>query len=272
MDIEKLLKDRKVLIDAKLNELLPRAGMTPKPLHEAMRYSVFSGGKRIRPALAIEACLCCGGRVSDCVDAACAIELIHTFSLIHDDLPAMDDDDYRRGKPACHKKFGEATAILAGDALLAFAFEVLTGAKNKMACSDLVKTLSRAIGSLGVAGGQCVDMEYAGKKKHKVIINYINRHKTAALISASLKMGAISSGAADKKIAIMERFGGNIGEAFQLIDDILDNGPSVRVFGRDKLIRRAGLLTINAKHDLAPFGKLAGILKAIADYLIERRI
>jgi geranylgeranyl diphosphate synthase type II len=153
------------LIDKELTALLPEKSAAPKKLHAAMRYSVFSGGKRIRPILAIESCLCCGGSISGVLRAACAIELVHTFSLIHDDLPAMDDDDYRRGKPTCHKKFGEATAILAGDALLSLALEIMASGRNPGAEIKLIKELTSSIGSLGMAGGQCVDIEYEGKKK-----------------------------------------------------------------------------------------------------------
>lgn len=279
MDIRKLLHERKLLIDKKLNEILPGESIPPKKLHKAIRYSVFSGGKRIRPILAIEGCLCCGGKIADCIDAARAIELVHTFSLVHDDLPGMDNDDYRRGKLACHKKFDEATAILAGDALIALAFEIIARGKRPAVETGLIREFARSIGSLGIAGGQCMDIERgsppdgkAGKKKDEKILNYINSKKTGEFIKVSLKMGAISSGADYKKIRQLEKFGGYIGEAFQIIDDILDNGDSVRVLGRNAAIKRAGLLTGKAKVALKVFKGKADTLKKIADYLAERKL
>lgn len=271
MSIEQLLTKRRALINKRLDLILPKETAYPVRLHKAMRYSVFSGGKRIRPILAIESCLCCGGNISGCIDAACAIELIHTFSLIHDDLPAMDDDDYRRGKLTCHKKFDEATAILAGDALIAMAFEILAPGKRPVIETRLVREFAGSIGSIGIAGGQCVDIEREGKKNDKKILNYINSKKTGELIKVSLKMGAITSDAGDKKIRQLEKFGAYIGEAFQIVDDILDNGGTVRVFGRAAAIKRADLLTKKAKEALRIFKTKADTLKKIADFLIERK-
>ncbi len=272
MKIAPLFVKRKALIDRYLDKMLSGESIWPRRLHKAMRYSVFSGGKRIRPILAIEGCLCCGGEIADCIAAACAVELAHTFSLIHDDLPAMDDDDYRRGKLTCHKKFDEATAILAGDALIARAFEILAQGKKPAIETRLVREFARSIGSIGIAGGQCVDIEYEGRKKEKKALNYINSKKTGELIKVSLKMGAISSGADYKKIRQLERFGGYIGEAFQIIDDILDNGDSVRVLGKNAAIKRAGLLTGRAKGALKIFKGKADPLKKIADFLVERKL
>lgn len=266
-----MLKSRKILIDKKLNQILPKENTPPKRLHKAMRYSVFSGGKRIRPILAIESCLCCGGGISDVIRAACAIELAHAFSLIHDDLPSMDDDNYRRGKLTCHKKYDEATAILAGDALLSLAFEVLADGRRPWMAARLIKEFAASLGSLGIAGGQCVDIEYAGRKKDLKVLNYINSHKTGALIKAAVKMGALASGAGAKKIKKMEEFGTAIGEAFQIVDDILDNGDSVRVLGKIAAIKKAKTLTKKADGSLEDFGASAGMLRGVADYLIERR-
>jgi len=272
MNIKSLLEKRRDLIDKRLDFVLAPETAVPVRLHKAMRYSVFSGGKRIRPILAMESCLCCGGEIADCIDAACAIELIHIFSLIHDDLPAMDDDDYRRGKLACHNKFDEATAILAGDALFALAFEIIAQGKRPAIETRLVREFARSIGSMGIAGGQCVDIEFEGRKKDKETLNYINSKKTGELIKVSLKVGAISSGADYKKIRQLKKFGGYIGEAFQIIDDILDNGDSVRVLGKNAAIKRAGLLTGKAKEALKIFKGKADTLKKIADYLVERKL
>lgn len=271
MDINRLFKKRKALIDKKLNVLLPKENAAPKKLHKAMRYGVFSGGKRIRPILAIESCLCCGGGISDVIRAACAIELAHAFSLIHDDLPGMDDDDYRRGKLTCHRKYGEAAAILAGDALLSLAFEILADGQRPAMAQRLIKEFAASLGSLGIAGGQCVDIEYEGRKKDLKVLNYINSHKTGALIKAAVKMGALASCASAKKIKKMEEFGTAIGEAFQLVDDVLDNGDSLRALGKTAAIKKAKTLTEKAKGSLGDFGAPACALRGIADYLIERR-
>lgn len=273
MAIDKLLTKRRAVIEKRLAKIIPGEDRDPKNLHKAIRYSVFSGGKRIRPILAIESCLCCGGDVGDVLDAACAIELVHTFSLIQDDLPSMDDDDYRRGKQTCHKKFDEATAILAGDSLLALAFETLAGTKNPgMIKSGLVKELASSIGSMGMAGGQCVDIEYEGKTKNPDILNYINACKTGAFIKSALKMGAIAAEADPEKIKAIEKFGKYIGEAFQIIDDILDNGDSVKVYGKELARKKASFMTNRAKDSLKSFSHKADTLKDIADYLIERTL
>ncbi|MDD5449640.1 MAG: polyprenyl synthetase family protein [Candidatus Omnitrophica bacterium] len=272
MKIIKLLQDRKILIDSELEKVLPKGNIEPKKLHRAMRYSVFSGGKRIRPILAIESCLCCGGAAGDAINAACALELAHSFSLVHDDLPSMDNDAYRRGKPACHKKYGEADAILAGDALIVLAFEALVNGAKPPVAVKMLREFSAALGSLGMAGGQSVDIEYEGRKKGARILNYINSHKTGALIKAAVKIGALASGARPHKIKKMEEFGAAVGEAFQIVDDIIDNGDSVAVFGRAASIDKARMLTRKANKSLAGFGSASRVLSEIADYLIERKI
>ncbi len=271
MKIAELLGKRKVLIDKRLDDVLPKESARPKRLHKAMRYSVFSGGKRVRPILSIESCLCCGGRIDDIMPAACAIELVHTFSLIHDDLPAMDNDNYRRGKPACHRKFDEATAILAGDALLALAFKIMAQGVNTKTEVRLIRELAGSIGSLGMAGGQSIDIEYEGKRKSLATLNYINLYKTGALIKSALKMGAIAAGASHKEIESIGRFGSFIGEAFQIMDDILDKGGYTAVFGKDKSYKKAKFLTGKAKESLLKFGSSADALRTIADYLAERK-
>jgi len=272
MGVKALFSKRKEQVDRKLNAVLPKENAQPKKLHKAMRYSVFSGGKRIRPILAVESCLCCGGTVTDALIPACAIELVHTFSLIHDDLPSMDNDNYRRGKLTCHKKFDEATAVLAGDSLLCLAFGILGKGTNSKSQISIIKELAYSIGSLGMAGGQAIDIEYEGKKKSPQIVKYINLHKTAFLIKASLKIGAIAAKADPRNLSAMSTYGMSIGEMFQLIDDVLDNGQSVTVLGKEGAIKKARALTTKANKSLSLFGKKSAGLKAISDYLLKRKI
>ena len=245
------------LIEKKLDKFLPHPKKEPRILHEAMRYSTFSGGKRIRPVILIEAAIACGGSPEKAVAAGCAVELIHTYSLIHDDLPSMDDDDYRRGKPSCHKKFGEANAILAGDALLTLAFGILADEYPPATSVKMVKELSAAIGSEGMVGGQFLDIT---KNKD---LDKINCLKTAKLFEASAVLGALSAFAGGKKLRAMRKYGSNFGMMFQAIDDILDGeGRS----SRKSTERSAG----RAKESLKIFGRKAGRLKEIADNLLER--
>src|SRR6266478_227512 len=212
-------------IDAALQRWVPAESTPPKSIHKAMRYSLFAGGKRIRPIL----CVAAAEAVSDSTDgiesAACTLELIHTYSLIHDDLPALDNDDLRRGRPTCHKVFGDAMAILAGDALLTLAFEVLAklegvGSERRIA---LVRELSTAAGTVGgMIGGQVNDIEGEGKHPTAALLESIHRAKTGALLRASVRMGAIYAGANADRLTALTRFGEHIGLAFQIVDDILD--------------------------------------------------
>jgi len=229
-----------------------------------MRYAVFSGGKRLRPILVIESCLACGGNIAKAMPAACALELVHTYSLDHDDLPAMDDDDTRRGKPALHKKYNEAVAILAGDALLTLAFGIL-------ADSRAAAELAGAAGTFGMVGGQTVDLEYKGRKKTKDTLRYINLHKTARLFEASCRIGGLVSGArvADK-IEALGRFGRALGLSFQIVDDILDHGDYVKGFGASRARMDAKDMADRAKAALSPLGNKAGALKELADYILSR--
>jgi geranylgeranyl pyrophosphate synthase len=195
-----------------------------------MRYSVFAGGKRLRPALCIAACEACGGTVEQALPAACALELLHTYTLIHDDLPAMDDDTLRRGRPTCHIQFDEATAILAGDALLTFAFEVLATQRQGGA---LALELARAAGSRGVIGGQMEDIDAEGETPDTMLVEYIHRNKTAALIRAACVMGGICAGANVQTLEKLAQYGENTGLAFQIIDDLLDESATVEELGKD---------------------------------------
>lgn len=245
-------------IDRNLNRFLPSAKTEPKILHKAMRYSVLSGGKRIRPVILIETAIACGGTPKEAIAAACAVEFVHTYSLIHDDLPSMDDDDYRRGILSCHKKFGEANAILAGDALLTLAFNILAEVYPPSISAEMIKTLSLAIGSYGMVGGQALDIT---KSKDLERVNFL---KTAKLFEAAACLGALSAKANKRKIAAMRRCGISLGMAFQVVDDILDKGHF------NKKLPSAAILNEKAKTALNIFGQRADRLKEIADRVLNR--
>lgn len=249
-----------VEIEKNLKKYLPKG---TSALEKAMRYSVLSGGKRVRPLLAIEAAGLCGGKIKDIIPVACAIEFVHAYSLIHDDLPAMDDDDFRRGKPTCHKVFGEASAILAGDALLTLAFNVIAKNTGSRAGLNIIKELSDAIGVNGMAGGQAMDLESKNRVKNRSMSREINKLKTARLFEASAKIGAISAGAAKEKINALQRFGLFLGLSFQLIDDYLDGETSCR--------KEARLFIEKAKKELKIFGKRADTLRKNAELLLSRK-
>lgn len=270
MKIPEYLKNRGKVIDAALDSYLPRDTDYPKAIHRAMRYSAFSGGKRIRPILVLASCEACGGKIKEALPVACAIEMLHTYSLIHDDLPAMDDDDYRRGKLTCHKKFGEAIGILAGDALLTFAMELLSRGKNSGINNDIIRTVTEAIGTYGMIGGQVVDIEERAETDLPTL-TYINAHKTGALIAASCKVGAIAAGASDKKVRALERYGAYIGFTFQVIDDILDKEGFALALGVGGARREAARLVERAKQELKVFGRRAKALRDLADFLLTRK-
>jgi geranylgeranyl diphosphate synthase type II len=230
-DLPGYLKKTAETLNAGLDALLPPENSRPAKLHAAMRYTVFAGGKRLRPVLCIAACEACGGTAEQALRAACAVELLHTYTLIHDDLPAMDDDSLRRGRPTCHIQFDEATAILAGDALLTFAFEVLAGIPN--IGGALALELARAAGSRGVIGGQAEDIEAEGKQPEAERVEYIHRNKTAALIRAACVMGGLCAGADSRTLERLAAYGENTGLAFQIIDDLLDESATVEELGKD---------------------------------------
>jgi geranylgeranyl diphosphate synthase type II len=291
MDLKSYLNTRGSLIDRALDRFLPRATAKPRTIHKAMRYSLFAGGKRLRPALTLAAAEACGGEASRALPAACAVECIHTYSLIHDDLPCMDDDDLRRGRPTSHKVFGEGIAVLAGDGLLTIAFEILSQAvetpRYKMAA--LIRELSIASGSQWLIGGQVADLEGEGKKITGAELKYIHRCKTAALLTASIRLGAMSANAGPARLKNLTDFGQALGLAFQVIDDILDvtqtteklgktAGKDVAatkatypaIFGLERSREEAHRLTHAARVALKPFGKNAATLLAFADYLLMR--
>jgi len=268
--LKKCLSKHRQLIDSRLHRMLPRTGVRPRFLHRAMRYSIFSGGKRLRPIITIESCRLCGGRAEDAIEAACAVEMVHTFSLIHDDLPAMDNDDYRRGRLACHKRFSEATAILAGDALLTEAFGVLAAMKNKRQIERAVKELSKTLGSLGMAGGQEEDLRKRGSVK-KDDLDFIIKNKTAALFKTSAALGVICAGADRKTGKSVSAFGVYLGTAFQLIDDTFDNDGYVLLAGMKNTKKKIAQFIKKAKDALRPFGPRADNLVNLADFIAQRK-
>jgi geranylgeranyl diphosphate synthase type II len=294
MDLKDYLKQRCQLVDQALERFLPDAEELPASLHGSMRYSVFAGGKRVRPVLMLAACETVGGDLNQALPAACAMEMIHTYSLIHDDLPAMDDDDFRRGNPTNHKVYGEATAILAGDALLTEAFILLAGDQqhgDPAARLRVIHEIATASGSRGMVGGQVVDMESEGKGEIDLAtLSYIHTHKTGALIRASVRAGAILGGATEQSLAALTHYGEAIGLAFQIADDILDVEGTTEELGKDAgsdqargkatypaLVgleaskARAQELVQMALDALSIFDQRAEPLRAIASYIVKRK-
>ena len=292
MKLPPFFEEDRIAVDAALEQFLPQESTRPASIHKAMRYSVLAGGKRIRPILCLETARIFAPDVTSALHPACAIEMIHTYSLIHDDLPALDNDDLRRGKPTCHKKFGEATAILAGDALLTLAFETIAATPVAPSqCVAIVKEMASAAGTInGMVGGQVADLEAEGHRVDPDMLEYIHRSKTAALIRASVTVGALCAGATDDDVARLRRFGETIGWAFQVTDDILDVEESSaalgKTAGKDMAQQKAtypaihGLqrsheiandLASKAVAELAPYREAASRLKEIAKYLVIRR-
>jgi geranylgeranyl pyrophosphate synthase len=258
------------LIDRALTQALPTPRRSPGGLSEAMRYCVFSQGKRFRPLLCLGACEAVGGEPAKALGAACALELIHTYSLVHDDLPAMDDADERRGQPSCHRRFGEATAILAGDALLTLAFDVVSrnGTPNALA---IIRTLGRAGGADGLIGGQALDIQCGMRNAECGIatLEQIAERKTGALITASVTCGALAGGANGRRLAALQRYGRGIGLAFQLMDDVRDGEALALAMGREQAREEARRLIAAAVGSLRLFGARAEALRALADWLHE---
>ena len=235
MTLPDYIAARQKAVDAALNRWVPPESANPSTIHRAMRYSLFAGGKRIRPLLAIAAAEAVSPAPAGIESAACALELIHTYSLIHDDLPALDNDDLRRGRPTCHKVFGDAMAILAGDALLTLAFEVLSKLDNVDACRrvELIRELSTAAGTVGgMIGGQVNDIEGEGQVPTAPLLESIHRAKTGALLRASVRTGAINAGADPGQLAALSDFGQHVGLAFQIVDDVLDVEQSSEALGK----------------------------------------
>jgi geranylgeranyl diphosphate synthase type II len=293
-DVADIMAERRALVEAALEQRLPPADEPPPTIHQAMRHSVFAGGKRLRPMLALFGCEAVGGKLEHAMPAAVALELIHTYSLVHDDLPAMDDDDFRRGRPTCHKVYGEAVAILAGDALLTHAFQVLadptaTGVPAARRL-QIVAEISAAAGSLGMVGGQTMDIQAEGKALDPTALLTLHSKKTGALLRASLRVGGLAGGADDAAMAILTRYGERLGLAFQIVDDILDiEGSSVEmgktagsdmrkhkatypaVFGLEASHQEAARLLADAREAVRPLGDAGAVLVALADFVGRRR-
>ncbi|MGH9397010.1 MAG: polyprenyl synthetase family protein [Terriglobia bacterium] len=279
-------------VDEELNRMLPPADEFPPSIHAAMRHSVFAGGKRLRPILCFEAGRVFAAEPESLLRRASALELIHTYSLIHDDLPALDNDDLRRGKPSCHKAYGEATAILAGDALLTLAFEALAsdGPPSAEIRLQVIRELARAIGTrAGMVGGQVVDLEAADGKVDASRLEYIHSSKTGALIRMAVRGGALYAGAGPEDVERLTVYGAKIGLAFQIADDLLDEASSTEelgktagkdaqqhkatypaLYGAEESRRKAAQLVREACEAIAPYGGAGARLFEIAHYLIER--
>jgi geranylgeranyl diphosphate synthase type II len=292
MNLREYLARQQQLVDAELDRLVPPETTAPETIHRAMRYSLFAGGKRIRPILCMEAARAVSHNLDGVAAAACSLELIHTYSLIHDDLPALDNDDYRRGKLTNHKVFGDAMAILAGDALLTLAFQVLAGldlpAERK---AKLIAELSTAAGTVGgMIGGQVADLEGEGKPPNPELLESIHRAKTGALLRASLRMGAMYAGASEEQYAALSCYGQRVGLAFQIVDDILDVEESSEalgktagkdaaqqkitfpaVYGLEASHRMAEAECSRAHEVLAPFADRAARLHELADMIVHRK-
>ena len=270
MNLKTYLKQRQTLVNRALDRALPSPNSAPGRICEAMRYSVLGEGKRIRPILALAACEAAGGKVTDVLHAACALELIHAYSLGHDDLPAMDDDDFRRGKPSCHKKFGEALGMLTGAALLTYAFELLTTANHG---SDVhlrvVREVARAIGTEGMVGGQVADIAMSAARTVKAM-EFINTRKTGALISGSVRVGALLGRATPTAYSALSRYGDRVGLVFQLVDDLLDKDGAVRLQGKEPVWRRAERLTAEAVAAVETLGSRAEPLRELARFILNR--
>ncbi len=296
MDLKVYLKSECARVDTALDRFLPKETEFPQSIHKAMRYSVFAGGKRVRPILMLAACQTVGGDSERAIPAACAMEMIHTYSLIHDDLPAMDDDDFRRGNPTNHKVFGEAIAVLAGDALLTEAFKLISDRRITGQCEPsgllaVIHEIASCAGSYGMVGGQVVDMESEGDQNIDLpTVQYIHTHKTGALIKASVVAGALLGGAAGQQLAAITRYGEAAGLAFQIADDILDIEGTTEEIGKDAgsdeargkatypavigvaaAREEAQAMMDEALRALEIFGTEADPLRAIAQYIVQRR-
>ncbi|MCL6519682.1 MAG: polyprenyl synthetase family protein [Armatimonadetes bacterium] len=292
LDLQAYFSEKRKQIEAALDRFLPQEDRYPQILFRAMRYSVLDGGKRIRPVLVLAACEAVGGDSEKALPTACAVEFIHSFSLIHDDLPALDNDDFRRGKPTNHKVFGEAMAILAGDALLALAFETITKTEGVPANTilDVTRRIAAAAGTGGMVVGQVVDMESEGRKIELETLEFMHSHKTGALIEACIVCGGLLGGATSEQLAELSLYGQKIGLAFQIVDDILDLegeqeklgktvGSDLRkqkstfpaILGLEKSKEKALQVTQEALKAVENFDTRAEPLRAIARFIVERK-
>jgi len=292
MNLKAYLRSRQKQIDRALDRYLPRTKVKPPTLHKAMRYSLFAGGKRLRPILCLAAAEACRGKISNALPLACALECIHTYSLVHDDLPSMDNDDYRRGRATCHKVFGDGIAVLAGDALLTIAFEIVSMAKpaRHYGMSTLLREIAVAAGSQRLIAGQVADLEAEGRDVKRDQLRFIHENKTAAILKSSVRLGAMSANVDAKKLRAITQFGRGLGLAFQVIDDILDVTQTSEILGKsagkdiaarkatypaviglEKSRAEARRLTRQAHDALSVFRSgEAEPLHALANYLLER--
>ena len=292
MNLKKYLRTRQKVIDRALDRYLPKTSTKPVTLHKAMRYSLFAGGKRLRPILCLAAAEACRGNVDTALPLACAVECIHTYSLVHDDLPSMDNDDFRRGRSTCHKVFGDGIAVLAGDALLTIAFEIVSNAKPALRydISILLREIAVAAGSRKLIAGQVADLEAEGKRVKRDQLRFIHENKTAAMLKSSMRLGAMSANADARKLSAITQFGEQLGLAFQVIDDILDVTQTSEILGKsagkdvaakkatypaviglEKSRGEARRLTRQAHDALSVFQEGdAEALHALANYLLER--
>lgn len=290
-DLQQFLASRTESVNRALDRFLPPATTRPSTIHKAMRYSLFAGGKRMRPALCLAAAAACGGKESEAMPLACAVECIHTYSLIHDDLPAMDNDDFRRGKPTSHKVFGEGMAVLAGDALLTQAFEIAAQSRGwpRYSHQRIILELASAGGSLQLIAGQVADLEAEGKGVSAAGLRYIHERKTSALLCCSVRLGGMSANCTRSQLDALTDFGYHVGLAFQVIDDILDvtqtsealgktAGKDTRaqkatypsIVGLDQSRKIAANLTEKAFAALKSFRGKARALQALAEFLLKR--
>jgi geranylgeranyl diphosphate synthase, type II len=292
VNLKKYLRTRQKVIDRALDRYLPKTSTKPVTLHKAMRYSLFAGGKRLRPILCLAAAEACRGNIDNALPLGCAVECIHTYSLVHDDLPSMDNDDFRRGRPTCHKVFGDGIAVLAGDALLTIAFEIVSNAKpaTRYDISILLREIAVAAGSQKLIAGQVADLEAEGKRVKRDQLRFIHENKTAAMLKSSVRLGAMSANADARKLSAITKFGERLGLAFQVIDDILDVTQTSEILGKsagkdvaakkatypaviglEKSRGEARRLTRQAHEALSAFREGdAEALHALANYLLER--
>ncbi len=290
-DLKDYLKTLVSHVDTALDDFLPIPGEAPGAIHEAMRYTIFAGGKRLRPVLCIAAAEACGGNETSDLKAACAVELMHTYSLVHDDLPCMDDDDLRRGRPTCHKVYGEGMAVLCGDALLTESFALLAKSEpsERYTVGEMISELASAGGSRKLIGGQVLDLEGEGRQLSKEQLLAIHEAKTGALLVTSLRLGGMTANASAEQLAALSDFGYSLGLAFQVIDDILDVTQTTKslgktagkdvaankstypsVWGLEESRREAERLTGVAMDALDVFGKRGARLREIAGWMLAR--
>jgi len=272
---ERRLESHRRRVEAALRSALGARTGAPAAIHQAMRYSVLSGGKRLRPLLCLLACEAVGGRAHDALPAACGLELLHTYSLIHDDLPAMDDAATRRGRASSHRKFGEATAILTGDALLTLAFAYLARGPHPERQLRVVQDVARWAGTQGLIGGQVLDLRWQNGNGHRLrlpVLDQIASRKTAALIGVSVRAGAIVGGASAKQLRSLTRYGTAVGMTFQMVDDLLDGEGYACALGREAARRRAGTFVARADRAVGPLGRRGEPLRRLAHDLLERSV